>query len=108
MNMRVTRQFLRRGQPTGHCVARARFKWILRADQPPDIIQTQPVHCRQRDLPVAVMRRVETAAKQADSEAARKMSDLLTHSSYLGRVSPWPRTLYLKLVNCSNPTGPRA
>ena len=48
---------------------------------------------------------VKAATEQTDAHARRKM---VARRHYSGRTCPSPRTAYLKLVNCSNPTGPRA
>jgi hypothetical protein len=39
----------------------------LRRDQPPDLIETEPFQCLATDMEMALMRRVEGAAKQTDS-----------------------------------------
>src|SRR5688572_22802239 len=50
-----------------------RFERILRADQPPDVIEAEQLQRQQADMAVAVMRRVEGAAEQADLPTGPKM-----------------------------------
>src|SRR5688572_2786835 len=50
-----------------------RFERILRADQPPDVIEPEQLQRQQADMAVAVMRRVEGTAKQADLSACPEM-----------------------------------
>ena len=42
------------------------------ADQPPDLVQAQPLERLQADLAVAVVGRIERAAEQADALSGRR------------------------------------
>ena len=77
------------------------FQRVLRRDEPPDPIQLQALQGIERHHVVAMVGRVERAAKQADALALAE-GRRLDH----GRVCPVPRTWYLKVVSCSRPTGP--
>ena len=47
------------------------LKWILRADQPPDRIESQPPHRLDTDMTVTGVRRIERSAEQADVHGLR-------------------------------------
>jgi hypothetical protein len=51
-----------------------RFERILRADQPPDVIEAEQLQRQQADVAVAVMGRVEGAAEQADLLAGPELT----------------------------------
>src|ERR1700712_882965 len=112
---------------TAHAVAQARhalrrFQRILRRHQPPDLVEAEPLQRHLADMHMAFMRRIERAAEQPDPHARRdrprrpypigmrafqlglRMEEMKPH----GRICPVPRTIYLNVVICSTPTGPRA
>src|SRR6185437_14293042 len=45
---------------------------ILRRDQPPDIVEPEPLERQAAEMQMAGMRRVEGAAEQADARAPRR------------------------------------
>lgn len=102
----------------------AALQRVLRAHQPPDLVQSQTLQGLDADMAVALMGRIERAAQQPDAqdrcrsrrrrverdkERQRPPPDPLVHwPAQTGRTWPSPRTTYLNVVNCSTPTGPRA
>src|SRR4051794_38644658 len=52
--------------------------------------------------------RVEGPAEQADSHATGMGGEGEPYRGHYGLICPEPWMRYLKLVNCSTPTGPRA
>ena len=49
------------------CHAVCGFQRIAGRDHQPDLVQAQPPHRQQRDVPVTFMRRIEGSAQQADA-----------------------------------------
>src|SRR5262249_45109078 len=112
------------------------FERIARSHQPPDAVEVEPLHGDQACAEMRLVRRIERAAEQTDAhpggmgrehdahpggmgrehDACRGRFTLfpcrrgphLPKRSFHGLICPEPRTRYLKLVNCSTPTGPRA
>ena len=98
------------------------LQWVLRAHQPPDLIQIKAVKGQPCYKQMALMRRVERPAHQAHgnsssigpvagkcggragSDARAALDHQLTGRGDAvcshGRVWPVPRTTYLKLVSC--------
>src|SRR5262249_34845916 len=108
-----------RGRPAGA------FERIARSHRPPDAVEVEPLHGEQAGIGMRLVRRIERAAEQSSAqpggmggepEARRRGCTLcpcrrgpqLPKRSFHGLICPEPRTRYLKLVNCSTPTGPRA
>src|SRR5215475_14168225 len=101
------------------------FERIARRHQPPDPVEIEALHGDQAGAEMRLVRRIERAAEQTDPhprgmgrkhDACRGRFTLflcrrgphLHERSFHGLICPEPRTRYLKLVNCSTPTGPRA
>src|ERR1019366_2376818 len=84
------------------------FQWIGGADKPPDAVEAQAPQREQAFGPMAVMRRIETAAEEANTQARCKGRHFGVRQKTQGRICPLPRTRYLNEVSCSSPTGPRA
>src|SRR5262245_13644679 len=117
--------FRQRGEP-----ARI-LERVARGHQPPDPVETEAFHRQQAGGEMGFVRRIEGAAEQPDAHAwgmrrqggARRLAlvrgrrllrafrgkrAVLAQGERHGLICPEPRTRYLKLVNCSTPTGPRA
>src|SRR5262249_6540440 len=109
----------KRGKPAGV------FEWISGRHQPPDPVEIEPLHGEQTGAEMRLVRRIERAAEETDAhprsvgrehDARRGRFTLfpcgrrlrLRQRSLHGMICPDPCTRYLKLVNCSPPTGPRA
>src|SRR5258708_14497296 len=92
------------------------FERILRADQPPDIIEPELFEGEFAGVPVTRVCGIEGAAQKPDAQSVldrpRRGNPIALCTESLqrdyGRVWPLPRTTYLKIVSCSTPTGPRA
>lgn len=87
------------------CHAPARLKRVLRRDEPPDVIEPQPLQGQQADMAVPAMGGVERAAQKADAlptqgkrrliPAPRLARRVLAEPDAQGRTCPLPRTIYL-------------
>src|SRR5262245_30006626 len=101
------------------------FERIARCHQPPYSVEIEALHRQQAGAEMHLMGRIERAAEQTNAhpgamgrqhDACRCRLTLCPFGSGLRRRKRWfhdlicpdPRTRYLKLVNCSTPTGPRA
>jgi hypothetical protein len=77
--------------------ARPGFEWVLRAHQPPDLVEPEPPQRFEGEMAMAAMGRVERSAEQPDGAGPAAQ----------GRTCPVPRTRYFIVVNPSSATGPR-
>src|SRR4051812_42655841 len=65
-----------------------RFERILRADQPPDVIEAEQLQRQQADMAVAVMGWVERAAEQADLSAGPEVTAVEMYPLHCGAMLP--------------------
>ena len=75
----------------GHALGQRRhaglgLERVLRRDQPPDLVQLQPLQRLQADVAVAGVRRIERAAEQAHPELAARRAQ--ARPAAAGRVGP--------------------
>jgi len=79
---------LRKG---GHAVGR--LERVLRADEPPDLVEIELLERREADMAMAAMRGVERAAEEPDAAAGPGRPGI--EAGNQGLTCPRPRTLYL-------------
>src|SRR5689334_4202222 len=88
------------------------FERIAGCHQPPDTIKFESFEREQSRRKMRLVWRIESSAEQADPHAGRvRRNKALGDDGFFrihGRVWPVPWMRYLKVVNWSTPTGPRA
>src|ERR1700719_4347967 len=84
------------------------FQRVARAHEPPDAMELETAQRQKARLSMSVVRRIETAAEQADTQARHERRRFGGWDETQGRICPLPRTRYLKEGSCSSPTRPRA
>src|SRR5262249_31770944 len=106
----------------GHALAKVRqlarlLERIARTDEPPNLIEPEPLYGGEADLAGALMGWIERAAEETNAHMGGRhrhpqvrggRPSPLASLGAQGRIWPEPCTMYLKLVSCSTPTGPRA